>query len=156
MIRFPIPSGAIWTRMMTIILALALVFGFDELRQLPGAASAPMAMPEYWIGLLAPGFYLWALWSVSAVFVRLDSGEDFGPAVVSGWRAIGTGLMLGSVAAIIIQPSLSGLFVNNFSSMVGVKFNLDIEYVTLGLVGLVLVMLARRGATLQAQLDEFV
>jgi hypothetical protein len=45
---------------------------------------------------------------------------------------------------------------NGFRQMRGVRFNLDVENVTLALVGLVLVLLARQGEKLKAKLDEFV
>jgi hypothetical protein len=64
--------------------------------------------------------------------------------------------MLGSFAAVVVQPSLIFLIGNGFSEMRGVRFNLDVENLTLALVGLMLTLLARLGRGLQSKLDEFV
>ena len=64
--------------------------------------------------------------------------------------------MLGAFAAAVVQPSLIFLIGNGFLEMRGAKFNLDVENPTLTLVGLLLILLARKGQTLQSKLDEFV
>jgi DUF2975 family protein len=115
-----------------------------------------MMTPAYWVSLLAPVFFLTALWAASDVFVRMDRGEAFGPAMVRGLKEIGGCLMLGAFAAIVAQPSLIFLIDNGFREMRGVRFNLDVENVTLALVGLVLILLAREGRKLQSKLDQFV
>ena len=86
----------------------------------------------------------------------MDRGEGFDPAMVRGLREIGGSLMLGAFASTLVQPSLIFLIGNGFREMRGVKFNLDIENVTLALVGLVLILLARQGQKLRSKLDEFV
>jgi hypothetical protein len=40
--------------------------------------------------------------------------------------------------------------------MRGVRFNYDVENLTLAMVGLVLILLARQGQNLKSKLDEFV
>jgi hypothetical protein len=109
-----------------------------------------------WIDLLAPAFFLTGLWAASDVFARMHRGDAFGPAMVRGLREIGGCLMLGAVAAILVQPSLIFLIGNGFREMRGVQLDFSVENVTLALVGLVLFTLARYGHDLQAQLDSFV
>jgi hypothetical protein len=55
-----------------------------------------------------------------------------------------------------VQPSLIFLFNNGFTEMRGVRFDLDVENVTVVLVGIVLILLARQGEKLKTTLDEFV
>jgi len=151
--------AAVLTRSAALGLGLALFFdqaGARRLLHLDGSDSAIMLTPVYWVSLLAPAFYLWALWAASDAIVRMDRGEDFGPAMVRGLKEIGGNLMLGAFAAIVVQPSLIFLIGNGFHEMRGVRFDLDVENVTLALVGLVLILLARQGQRLKSKLDEFV
>jgi hypothetical protein len=140
-------------------LGLALFFGQAGARQLlhlDGSDAPVMTTPVYWVSLLAPAFFLRALWVASDAFVRMDRGDAFGPAMVRGLKEIGGNLMLGALAAIVAQPSLIFLIGNGFREMRGVRFNLDVENLTLALVGLVLILLARQGQKLKSKLDQFV
>ena len=76
--------------------------------------------------------------------------------MVRGLNEIGGSLMLGAFAATVVQPSLTFLIGNGFREMRGVRFNLDVENLTLALVGLILILLAREGQKLKSKLDEFV
>ena len=71
-------------------------------------------------------------------------------------RLIGLVALAGAFAAAVVQPSLIFLVGNGFTEMRGVKFNLDIENVTLALVGFVLILMARQGQKLKSTLDQFV
>jgi len=64
--------------------------------------------------------------------------------------------MLGAFATIVVQPSLIFLIGNGFREMRGARFNIDMENLTLALVGLVLILLARKGQQLKSTLEEFV
>ena len=159
MSRPRLPVSAILTRIVTIGLGLALFFeqaGARQLLHLEGAEGLVMMTPVYWISLLAPVFYLAALWAASEVLARMNRGDAFGPAMVRGLKEIGGCLMIGAFAAIVVQPSLIHLFGNGFLEMRGVRFNLGVETMTLALVGLVLVLLARQGQKLKSNLDQFV
>jgi hypothetical protein len=154
-----IPLSAVITRILIVALGIALFFeqtGARQLLHLNGTAGHVMMTPSYWVSLLAPVFFLWALWAASDVFVRMNRGEAFGPVVIRGLRQIGAGLMIGAFCAIVVQPSLIFLLGNGFREMHGVKFNLGIENVTLALVGLVLILLARQGQQLKSSLEQFV
>ncbi|MDZ4741654.1 MAG: DUF2975 domain-containing protein [Alphaproteobacteria bacterium] len=159
MSRPRLPVSAIVTRIVIVGLGLALFFeqaGVRQLLHLEGAEGRVMMTPIYWISLLAPVFYLAALWAASEVLARMNRGDAFGPAMVRGLKEIGGCLMIGAFAAIVVQPSLIHLFGNGFLEMRGVRFNLGVETMTLALVGLVLVLLARQGQKLKSNLDQFV
>jgi len=145
-------------RIVTIALGCSLFFNQPAARQVLHVyrSDDAVAMPVAWISLLAPALFLTALWAASDAFVRLDRGDAFGPAMITGLKDIGRSLMLGAFAAIVAQPSLIFLIGNGFSEMRGVSFNLDIEHLTLAMVGLVLILLARQGQKLQSTLDQFV
>jgi len=154
-----VPVAALLTRVAVAGVGLALFFeqaGARQLLHLDGSDGRVMMTPVYWISLLAPIFYLTALWAASDAFVRLNRGDAFGPAMVRALREIGGCLMIGAFAAIVAEPSLIFLFNNGFREMRGVRFNLDVENLTLALIGLLLILLARQGQKLQSALDEFV
>jgi hypothetical protein len=154
-----LPISALVTRIAVGAFGLALFFeqaGALRLLRLDGSDGRVMLTPVYWVSLLAPIFFLTALWAASDVFVRMDRGDAFGPAVVRGLREIGGSLMLGAFAAIVVQPSLIFLFNNGFREMRGVKFDLHVENLTLALIGLVFILLAREGQKLKSKLDQFV
>jgi hypothetical protein len=154
-----LPIAALLTRIVVLGLGLALFFeqlGARQLLHLDGSDGHVMMTSVYWVSLLAPAFYLGALWAASEVFVRMNRGDDFGPAMVRGLKEIGGCLMLGAFADIVVEPSLIFLIGNGFREMRGVRFNLDVENLTLVLVGLLLILLARQGQQLKSKLDEFV
>jgi hypothetical protein len=154
-----LPIAALLTRIVAVGLGLALFFeqaGARQLLHLDGSDGRVMITPVYWVSLLAPAFFLRALWAASDAFVRMDRGDAFGPAMVRGLKEIGGNLMLGAFAAIVVQPSLIFLIRNGFREMRGVRFNLDVENLTLALVGLLLILLARQGQKLKSKLDQFV
>src|SRR5947199_65527 len=100
-----------------ILILLALFFqaaGARRLLHLDGPDGAAMMSSVYWISLLAPIFYLSAIWAASNVFARMQSDDSFGPPVVRGLKEIGVCLMIGAFAAIVVQPSLVVLFENGF------------------------------------------
>ena len=154
-----LPIAAVLTRIAVLGLGLALLFeraGALQLLHLNGSGGRVMMTTDYWVSLLAPMFFLAALWEASEAFVRMNRGDAFGPAMVKGLKEIGGCLMIGAFAAIVVQPTLIFLIDNGFREMRGIKFNIDIENLTLALVGLVLILLAREGQQLKSKLDEFV
>jgi len=154
-----LPVAAIVTRIIVLGSALALFFeqtGARRLLHLDAADGGVMATPAYWISLLAPIFFLSALWAASNALVSMDRGGAFGPAAICALREIGGCLMIGAFAAIVVQPSLIYLMGNGFREMRGVTLDWNVENLTLALVGFVLILLAREGQKLQSKLDEFV
>jgi len=156
--KAPIPFAAMLTRFMALALGLSLFFanlGAPELLHLTGGSHA-MLTPVYWVSLVAPAFFLWGLWAASTAITRMDRGDAFGPVAARALKEIGGCLMLGSFAAAVVQPSLIYLIGNGFTEMRGVRMDLDVENVTLALVGFVLILLAQQGQKLQSKLDQFV
>jgi hypothetical protein len=154
-----LPLTAILTRVVVFGLGLALFFeqaGARQLLHLDGPSGGVMLTPVYWVSLLAPVFYLAALWAASDAFVRMDRGDSFGPSMVRALKQIGASLMIGAFAATVVQPSLIFLIGNGFTEMRGVRFNYGVENLTLALIGLVLILLARQGEKLKSKLDQFV
>ncbi len=153
------PLAAVVTRIVVLGLGLSLLFeqtGARRLLHLDATDGGVMTTPAYWISLLAPIFFLAALWSASNAMASMDRGGAFGPAVVCALREIGGCLMIGAFAAIVVQPSLIYLMGNGFREMRGVTLDWNVENLTLALVGVVLILLAREGQKLQSKLDEFV
>jgi len=159
MSKIALPNAAFLIRGLILAFGLALLIeqtGAQHLLQISTSDGPLMTRPVFWVNLIAPALFLGALWAASGILARLDRGDAFGPAMVRGLREIGAGLMLGAFAAIVLQPSLVHLIGNGFLEMRGVRFNFTVENLTLVLVGLVCVLLARRGEALKAKLDGFV
>lgn len=152
-------NAALLTRIAVVALGLALFADQAGVAQMPGMHAtgvAAVANPARWVELIAPACFLWAVWAAAGVFARMDRGEDFGPAMVRGMTQIGAALMLGAWAAIVAEPALIFLIGNRFRSLNGVRFDASVENLALALVGLALVLLARRGGRLRSDLDQIV
>jgi hypothetical protein len=160
MTKFPIPLSTMSLVTKIAVVGLALAFISEQtaaIKALPfeiGEASHNFWMiPAFWVGLLAPGFYLCALWAASDVFASLDKGEGFGPSLIKGLKGMGSNLIYGAFAAIIIAPSLQPLFEGYFR---GLRHDFEIENLTIGLIGVVLWLITAQGAKLQTEMDSFV
>ena len=154
--KLPLPSAALATRVAVVVFGVALLVEQGITDNLLQPRPSLAAAPGYGVDLLAPAFFVWALWESATVFGRLDRGEAFGPAMARGLNRIGAGLMLGSWCAIVLEPGVAHLVADGFSGMRGVKFAFTVENLTLAFTGLVLILLARRGRALQSTLDQFV
>lgn len=132
-----------------------VVLGFAGLI-LAGRIADVLADTLPWPSLLAPVCYVAGLWFASGILVRLDSGDTFSDAVISGLSKVGASLMLGAFLAVLVEPALVQLQGNGFTEMRGVAFNLELSNLMLAVTGLVLVLIAKRGADLRAQLESFV
>jgi len=149
------------TKVAVVVLTLALIAEKSaEISALPfveGDLKTNLLMiPAFWVSLLAPGFYLCALWTASDVFERLNKGDAFTEAVVKGLKDIGRNLITGAVAAILIAPSLAPLLEDGFHGFRGIRFNLEIESLTIGLIGLILYLLAKQGQSLKSELESII
>jgi len=159
MVKRRVPMTAIVTRVIILVFAVSLFFGqlgARALLHLSGPGSGVMETSTYWFSLLAPAFFLMALWAASDAFVQMDRGEAFGPTMIRGLCNIGWNLMLGAFAAIVVQPSLVALAANGFTEMRAMRIDLDVENLTLLLIGLLLVLLAKHGSRMKSKLDSFV
>jgi|GEM_PF-1055120 len=107
----------------------------------------------FWLTLLAPGFYLCALWSTADVFSGLNRGDAFGPVLVKGLRSVGTNLLWGAAAAVFIVPTLSQWAADRFG---GFHYRTDIAAITIGALGLTLWLVAGAGERMRDEMERFV
>ena len=135
-----------------LIRVMALAFFIQQ----AAANRAEAFTSVFWVRLLAPFFFVAAMWTASGVIVRVKQGEAFAPAMLRGLVWMGFCLVLGALSAILFQPAMVWLMGNGFSELRGVKFDWSVENLAIGLVGLVLVFIAEHGRRLRAELDSFV
>jgi len=159
---FSLHPGSIALKIAVVGLTLALIVqciaSYKGVTWVAGSAQANvLKVFAFWLSsVLAPGFYLCALWELANVFARMGRGDAFGPNMVRGLKSTGRCLMIGAAAAVVLAPSFAKWLDANLRGFSGLHFNLDIENVTIGLIGLTLYMLARRGVALKAELEQFV
>lgn len=157
---FPIPLNVVSTitRIGVGVLSLALVS--EKSAELQGLVFDSTNLGEtlkvittFWLTILPQAFYLLGLWAASSVFARLGRGDSFGPALVKGLRGVGGHLIYGALAAIVIVPTLMPMLTEHWR---GFRYNLEIESVTIGLIGAVLYLLAKQGEALKSELEQFI
>ncbi len=160
MSKFAVPQGPVSIVIKIVVVVLALAFIREQSAQLTDLVWEAgdwrhngALIFTFWLSLLAPGFYLFAAWAAADVFGRLDKGTPFTPTLVRGVREVGRNLMWGAVAAIVVAPTMTPWADDRFR---GIRYDLDIESVTIGLVGVVLYILAKQGQALKAELEQFV
>ncbi|WP_170181714.1 DUF2975 domain-containing protein [Phreatobacter stygius] len=102
-------------------------------------------------------FYLWALWTLRGLFQTLArGGPSFQPAVTRALAKVGWALTLGSVASLVMGPIQMMVLQHR---MTGWFASFNVPALTLGVVGLALIVLAhmfRRAARVEAVLDGFI
>ena len=157
----PLGTLSLLTKGAVIVLGAGLLadkglVGLRSLEFIDNGTHNFWMIPAFWVGILAPAFYLFALWAASDVFDRMDKGDAFGPAMVKGLKEVGNNMIYGAVAAIFIAPTLIFLIDTNFERMTGFKYHVEIEHLTIGAIGLVLSLLARQGQVLKSELDQIV
>jgi len=155
-------AGSIILKIAVIVLTATLIMQctseYKSVTWVMGEARANvLKVFAFWLSsILAPGFYLCALWELSNVFARMNRGDAFGATMVRALQSTGLCLMMGAAAAVVLAPSFARWMGDNLRGFSGLHFNLDIENVTIGLIGLTLHLLARRGAGVKAELEQFV
>jgi len=122
-------------------------------------ASTLLQLPLVWTPAL---FYLWALWSAQRMFATLSRGGFVFQAVSVALGRIGWALMLGAIATIVIVPMLLSMG----ARVVGGFALFNVPALTLGIVGLALIVTARmmrraqalegKVASLNAALADFI
>lgn len=141
-----------------VLLALLLVE--DQTRALQrldwvvGDAAANVALVfGFWTGMLAPGFYLCALWSLG-MFLSVDrDGAAFGLAMVKSVRETGRYLLIGAACGLLVHP-LGAVWLMGRELVVDLPE--QIEDLTIGLVGIGLYLLAAAGGRMRDELEQFV
>jgi hypothetical protein len=152
-------SGAAFiARIAAVVLLVALIV--DRAAALPGlpfevgdARHNITQIFVFWSALLAPGFYVCALWETGSIFARVKRGDAFGPALVRGIRWTGINLVLGALSALFFSPALA-----RYAGTPAPDAPLDIDIVNLTFlfIGAALVLLARKGAAMKSELEAFV
>lgn len=145
-------------KLLVVVLTLALIGDkSDQLETLDftrGEAWVNIqAIIAFWTTILAPGFYLCALWALGAFFTRSQSEGDFGPAMVKSLREAGQNLLIGAVSAILIAPTVTVWLTEGFR---GLRITTDIAAVTIGFIGMALYLLAETGKRMRIELEQFV
>lgn len=153
------PVSLAWAAKIVVAL-LALTFLKHQAGQLQALDFTEGDLPGnlraitvFWLGLLGPGFYLVALWSLGNVFDRIEAWDSFGPALVKGLRRTGQSLVAGAVCAIFAAPSLTVWLTDRFR---GIKWHAEIGDVMLGFLGLALFLIASTGKHLRDELEQIV
>ena len=111
---------------------------------------------EIFVRLVAPAFFLFALWMLERVMTRIERGERFSAEVARQVSLIGAGLMLGGWAAILFEPAMLYLMANGWSHLSGVVLDWSVQNIVLCMLGFFMLLMARTGASLQKTLDSFV
>lgn len=160
MSKFAVPQGPASIVIKVVIAVLAMAFIKEQSAQLTSLVWEAGDLRQngavifsFWLSLLAPGLYLIAAWAAADVLGRLNKGTPFTPSLIKGVREVGRNLMWGAVAAIVLVPTMTPWADDRFR---GMRYDPDIESVTIGLVGVVLYILAKQGQSLKAELEQFV
>ncbi|WP_052216149.1 hypothetical protein [Sphingomonas sp. ERG5] len=102
-------------------------------------------------------FYLWALWTLRGIFGALARGGiSFQPIITSALAKVGWALLLGALASLVMGPIQLSVLEHHVTGWFA-TFNVPV--LTLGVVGLALIVLARmlrRAARIEAVLGDFV
>lgn len=158
--NFPIPLPAFNIIIKTLVVTLALALISEKWTHLKAIAfasgdtwAALTGVSTFCFTLLPQAFYLLGLWAASTVFARLAKGDAFGPSLVKGLRGVGSNLIYGAAAAIVIVPTILPMLQDRFR---GIRYDAEIESFTIGLIGVVLYLLAKQGQRLKSELEQFV
>lgn len=135
-----------------LLLSLALCWEFATVR----TASDPSVAVQYSLIYRFPFiFYLAAIWMMRSAFHSLAKGGLFDDIVPARLVLTGYALLAGAFVTILPTPLMLRYA---FGSGTGGLANFDVSAIMLGIVGMMLVLLARllaQAARMRAELDEF-
>lgn len=97
-------------------------------------------------------FYLWAIWCARRAIASIGAAESFGPAVPRLLTQVGLALFLGGIVNVFVAPLLTWLILGR-----GGLAHYDVAAITVGVVGLTLVLIAQlldQAALMRRELDE--
>lgn len=102
-------------------------------------------------------FYCAGLWFLAGVFGRMKRGEAFTPAILTDLKALALCLLAGGLFGTVVFP----LIIWTVSALATHKPSLSLltfhgTDLTIGLLGLVLLLVSRQGRRLRGELDQFV
>ena len=136
-----------------LTLLLALVFEAAMAARAPKPGDELRFLLPYRLGML---FYLSAIWTMRRAFGQIADGELFDRVLPTLLSRLGLALAGGAVVSIFAAPWLSR-FLDEFRS--GSLFAFDPPAITIGLVGLLLVVLSgllSRAVAMRQELDEII
>lgn len=107
----------------------------------------------YVVTILPAGFYLMALVSAGEVFSHMEKSGAFTASIVKGLKGTGENLMWGALTAVVLAPTLVPVLEGRFR---GIRWDMQIESITIGLIGLLLWLITRQGQSLKTEMDSFV
>ncbi len=135
--------------LVTMVFALLLlVLGIEVVALLSGRHPSPWLL-VYRLPML---FYLWAIWGSRQAIASIGKGEYFGTAVPRLLGRVGLALFLGGIVNVFGAPLLLW-----FATGLGAVAYYDVAAITLGVVGLTLVLVAQllaQAAAMRQELDE--
>lgn len=121
-----------------------------------GAQEPLRVIGENLIRMLPAVLFLGALSAVRKVCVRLRQGELFDAAVGRGVSDIGSSLLWGAAALVVITPNLLAMVRGDYG---GLGLDVEIESIVIGVVGAVMMLLGRvlgRAARIHDELQSYV
>ena len=99
-------------------------------------------------------FYLLAIWAIRTALIRIAAGSAFERVMPILLTRVGLALALGATFGVFVSPLFLRL---SFGARFGAFANFDPAAITVGVVGLMLMTLARlfaRAVAMRAELDE--
>ena len=137
------------SRLVTMVLVVLLLTLAMEITVVATGAYPHAFLLIYRLPML---FYLWAIWAVQRAIASIGRGELFGLIVPRLLTQIGLALFLGGIVNVFVAPLLLKLAFGR-----GGYAAYDVAAITLGVVGLALIVVAqllRQAASMRAELDE--
>lgn len=139
----------------TVVFFVLILTLMLEATAIPRADDLAAAAKFSLIFRLPVFFYLLAIWMIRRAFAALAKGAMFGDVVPRLLTWIGFALSAGAFTTVFVVPLLHRI---SFGGEAGSIANFDPAAILLGIVGLLLVVLARllvQAAKIHAELQEF-
>ena len=136
--------------LVTVVLAVLLFAVAVEL----AAFARGRVGPDYLLMRIALPFYLWAIWTVRRMILAVGQGLGQDRRMARLLAQVGIALVLGGVSSVFAAPLLQLVLSGR-----GAIAHYDVAAITLGVVGLALVVVARllgEAAAMRNELDEIV
>ncbi len=142
-------------RLSTLIFVILIVGLCVEAATIPRADN-PIAAIKFGLMYRFPFIiYLFAIWKMRITFNALANGEVFGNALPALIKWIGVALSAGAIITIFVSPVMLRL---SFGPGEGGYANFDANAIMLGIVGMMLILIARlfhHASEMRVELDEF-
>jgi hypothetical protein len=133
---------------------------FETAKHIPHHVATPVANVIIGIVCNPIYFYCAGLWFLGGVFSRLKRGEAFTPALLTDLKAMAWCLIAGGLLGTFVFPLISAL--TPLPVMPGPpisfwsRFGFHGVDLTVGLLGIALLVVSRQGQRLRGELDQFV